>query len=339
MPTPSTEPDATSGSPKEAAQRVVTADPHITAFLQYLRTERNASEHTVVGYYRDLVQFVALMWVGKGGGDCDWTTLDTLTGRAFVRELQKRGLSRASLQRKVSCLRSFLRFLTREGVLEGNPLSGLQTARKPKRLPIVLSVQEVEALLSAPERYWQGRMGAATPAAERRAAFAAARDAAILEVIYSAGLRIGEAVGLNVEDVDFLSATFIVRGKGKKERLCALGKPALRALRSYLKQGEAMGFAARPGRGPLFLNYKGDRLTARSVQRSFKAYLHEANLGADCTPHKLRHSFATHLLDAGADLRSVQELLGHASLSTTQIYTHVSAERLIAAYQKAHPRA
>lgn len=316
------------------------SDPSLAAFVKYLRHERDASEHTIDGYHRDIAQFADVLWPAEGERGIDWRAVDSLSGRQFVLVLQKRGLARTSLRRKVSSLRSFFRFLVREGILEGNPFAGLQTAKTAKRLPQVLSVDEVARLLAAPSSYWSRRAPQnESPEQAATADFIGARDAALLEVIYSGGLRISEAVGLNFQDIDFLSGTFVVRGKGKKERLCALGQPAISAVRVYLQQRAALGLAGRRDRGPLFLNLRAGRLTARSVQRAFKGYLREAGLSPDCTPHKLRHSFATHLLDAGADLRSVQELLGHASLSTTQIYTHVSAERLIAAYNKAHPRA
>ena len=321
------------------ASQLVRADPNVTAFLQHLRAERNASPHTLDGYRRDITQFVHLMWARHGGQQCRWEDIDSTSARQFLLALQKHGLARTSLQRKISSLRSLFRFLVREEVLEGNPFAGLRSPKTPKRLPQVLSVGEIGRLLAAPERYWRQRAPADGAGADDFAEFAAARDAAILEVIYSGGLRISEAVGLDFEDIDFLSATFTVRGKGRKERLCALGRPAIDALRAYLGKRAALGLGSKRSRGALFLNRAGGRITARSVQRAFKSYLREAELSQDCTPHKLRHSFATHLLDAGADLRSVQELLGHASLSTTQIYTHVSAERLIEAYTKAHPRA
>lgn len=311
------------------------ADPLVAAFMRYLRAERQASRHTVDNYYRDIRQFQLYREESKSDGS--WESVSSNTARGFLVHLSKQGLARASINRKVSSLRSFCRFLVREGHIEGNPFAGQRTARPARRLPKVLTVDEVGRLLDAPTAYWQRH--AAAHDDPQYADFACARDCAILEVIYSGGLRISEAVGMNFEDVDQLSSTFVVRGKGRKERLCVLGAPALRRLREYLAEREKTGLAGRHRRGALFLNHKGGRLTARSVQRAFKQYLQEAGLPVDYSPHKLRHSFATHLLDAGADLRSVQELLGHASLSTTQIYTHVTAERLIEAYTRAHPRA
>jgi integrase/recombinase XerC len=214
----------------------------------------------------------------------------------------------------------------------------LHGPRLARRLPVVLTVPQVAALLAAPARAWAekcARSGAPDP----DGAYAARRDTAILETLYSTGGRVSEIVGLTRGAVDLLGGVARVRGKGKKERLCALGRPAVQALERMLDEAEARWpDAAKPGH-PLFLNLQGGPLTARSVERRLKTWLAAAGLPPEITPHKLRHSFATHLLDAGADLRSVQELLGHASLSTTQIYTHVSVARLKDVYRKAHPRA
>jgi len=297
------------------------------------------SPHTMDGYCRDIVQFADTVWARGRVDSADWSALDLASARRFVVALQRRGLARSSIQRKISSLRSFARYLVREGVLAGNPFSGLQTPQRPRRLPQVLTVEEVGRLLDAPGKHWsKAAMNGLIKTGS--ADFAAARDAAILEVLYSGGLRIDEAAQLDMSNVDFLSGSVIVRGKGRKQRVCVLGRPAERALKHYLELRAMAGLGERRAPGPLFVNQRdGCRLTARSVQRSFKTYLREAGLSPALTPHKLRHSFATHLLDAGADLRSVQEMLGHANLSTTQIYTHVSTQRLIEAYNKAHPRA
>ncbi len=226
-------------------------------------------------------------------------------------------------------------------MIESNPFTELPRMKAAHQLPHVFSSSEVDKLLAAPHNYWGRRSrsdGSGNVSAEVRH-FVVARDTAILEIIYSGGLRISEAVGMNVEDVDFVSCTAKVSGKGRKQRLCALGKPALSALKTYLDHRQRMGFGGRRSEGALFLNWQGGRISSRSVQRHFKLYVTEAGLSPASTPHRLRHSFATHLLDAGADLRSVQEMLGHASLSTTQIYTHVSTQRLVDAYNQAHPRA
>lgn len=317
------------------------SDPALDGFLRYLKTERDASPHTVSNYCRDILQFAEFAWPEAEDRPLPlpWSTVTLPQCRRFMAEFQARGCARVSIRRKLSALRSFYRYLMREGLAENNPVASLAGGRVRRRLPQVLSIAEVDRLLAAPVLYHRRRIPAGRTGAEAIAEFAAQRDAAILEAIYSGGLRISEAVGLNLEDIDFYSATFVVRGKGKKERLCALGRPAIQALRAYLNARQQLGLAGKRDVGPLFLNQNGGRLTARSVQRTFKVYCQEAGLPAESTPHKLRHSFATHLLDAGADLRSVQEMLGHASLSTTQIYTHVSIERLKDAYNRAHPRA
>lgn len=331
VPVPTEEP----ATGEDAVQRIA-RDPWVARFIQHLRTERNASEHTVAAYHGDLAQFVALLW--PKAKTCPWGKVTTDDGRTFLVALNEQGLARTTINRKLSSLRSFFRYLVREEIIRGNPLAPVSSIKTPRRLPIVLSEAEVGRLLEAPATYWSRQSGDSADDS-RFHDFAATRDAALLEVIYSGGLRISEAVGLDLDDIDFLGHSFRVRGKGKKQRLCLLGRPAGRSLRDYLAQRERLGLAGRREAGPLFVNYQGDRLTARSVQRFFKQYLAEAGLPPSATPHKLRHSFATHLLDHGADLRSVQELLGHESLSTTQIYTHVTKERLLAAYNAAHPRA
>ncbi|MFO7821627.1 MAG: tyrosine recombinase XerC [Lentisphaeria bacterium] len=321
-------------------RRSVLNDASVRGFLQYLRSERDASPHTIENYLRDLTQFAFAAWKGHiRESGVDWQGLDVAAARRFTVQLQKRDLARRSIQRKISSLRSFARYLVREGILPGNPFGSLPSAKAPSRLPEVLSKEQVARLLEAPQAYWRQRPPTANDRDNRRAMFAGVRDTAILETIYSAGLRISEVIGLDIADIDFFSRSFVVRGKGRKERLCALGGPALAALGAYFEARDKESLGGRRTEGPLFINYGGERLTARTVQRNFKRYLQQAQLPPNLTPHGLRHSFATHLLDAGADLRSVQELLGHANLSTTQIYTHVTAERLIAVYNQAHPRA
>ena len=235
-------------------------------------------------------------------------------------------------------MRSFYRYMQREQLAHDNPFSGLIAPKRQKLLPKYMTVEEVGRLLDTPQLFWKDAYEKEIAKDEESARFSAARDAAILEVIYSGGLRISEALGLNMEDLDLISGVMRVRGKGKKERLCGLGNPAIRALRKYFPVRRMRSGNERRN-APVFVNRFGQRLTTRSFQRNFKLYLRAAGLPLDMTPHKLRHSFATHLLDAGADLRSVQELLGHANLSTTQIYTHISTERMKAVYNKAHPRA
>ncbi len=309
---------------------------HLDDFLNYLSHERNASAHTVASYRRDVEQFVKLVYPDEKNFD-NWRRVDVFTARGVVVKYNGLELSRTSIMRKVSALRSFFRYLEREGVVEKNPFSGLNSPKREKRLPMLMSIEEIIRLLEAPEKYWT-IAGGGNPGKEEDSRFAAIRDIAIMEVIYSGGLRISEAIGLNMNSVDLISDIAKVRGKGGKERLCALGKPAVTALRRYLPLRQQRAFGSGSGT-PLFVNVQGRRLTPRTFQRNMKNYLRVAGLPHDLSPHKIRHSFATHMLDAGADLRSVQELLGHENLSTTQIYTHVSSERLKTAYKKAHPHA
>lgn len=319
---------------KSKAAKTASEDPHIRSFMSYLRLERNASEHTTAGYFRDLAQFLEL--TGRESDGC-WQSVNSSVARRYIMMLREAELAKTSIQRKASSLRSFFRFLMREDLVEGNPFSSLPSMKSTKRLPKFMSVEEVDRLLAAPEAC--RLQSAANDDGRSCAEFSAARDTAILEVVYSGGLRISEVIELNTEDLDRISNAALIRGKGKKERLCSLGGPARKALKKYFEERKKLGFGDHRKRGALFLNKNGNRLTTRSVQRSFKIYLAQACLPPAHTPHKLRHSFATHLLDAGADLRSVQELLSHENLSTTQIYTHVSVQRLKDAYKKAHPRA
>jgi integrase/recombinase XerC len=289
-------------------------------FLNYLRAERDASPLTIRNYSADIAAFYA-WFEQKYKQECDWRRVDPFHLRGYLVHLNERRFDRATIHLKMSALRSLFKWLVRTGRVKQSPLAGLTLPKKMRKLPKFLTIQQVEALLEAPVK---GKM---------KDGLSAWRDKAILETLYSAGLRIHELVQLNDDDVDMLGEVARVRGKGKKERLAALGGPAIEALQKYLQ------LRARSTRGPLFVNRFGDRLTARSVQRMLKKYLIAAGLDPSLTPHKLRHSFATHMLDAGADLRNVQELLGHANLSTTQIYTHITPERLKKVYEKAHPRA
>ena len=293
---------------------------YIDAFMRYLRLERNASPHTLDAYARDLRQLGEFLKEQSASGVIELRGVDRLAVRGFMAHLQQLGIGKSSLSRKISTLRSFFKFLRREGVLDNNPARLVSLPRKDNKLPSFLMKEEMELLLSAPNL----------------STLLGLRDRAILEVLYTTGIRVGGLVGLNREDLDLLGDTVRVREKGKKERLCPLGSYAVRALRNYLRR--------YPGRGtqtpaPLFLNRSGGRLTARSVETLVDKYIRKSALKKKISPHSIRHSFATHLLDAGADLRAVQELLGHASLSTTQIYTHVSRERLKKVYDRAHPRA
>ena len=313
------------------------SDPWVEQFVRHLVAERNVSVHTVAGYLQDLAQFVALVWP-QARPPFDWRQPDRFAARGFLVKFSKEGAAPATTRRKLSSLRAFYRFLEREEVIERNPFGGLRGPRLAKHLPQILSVTQVQALLEAPVKALAAREqggGQVDP----HTTYAALRDAAIFELLYSTGARISEAAGLTRRQVDLLGGVARVRGKGKKERLCALGRPALYALEKAFTVAELIWPEAAKESSPVFLNLQGGALTPRSMERTMKVWLAAAGLPTELTPHKLRHSFATHLLDAGADLRSVQELLGHASLTTTQIYTQVTVERLKAIYRQAHPRA
>lgn len=314
-------------------------DPAIRRFLDYLAAERNASAHTVAAYRSDLRQYIDLTWGPAAKPPHPWERCDRYAARRFLVRFHAEGRSPTTAARKASALRSFYRFLEREGLVERNPFRGVRPPRRDRRLPSVLSVEQVGRLLSAPKRIAERRLERErSPRRRQWIAYAVARDTAILELLYSTGMRIGECVALRENQLDFLSGVARVLGKGRKERMCPLGRPAIRALRAALEARETVVPSVGARERPLFIGSGGGRLTSRSVQRMLKACLADASLPVTVTPHSLRHSFATHLLDAGADLRSVQELLGHASLSTTQIYTHVSIERLREVYERAHPR-
>ena len=303
-------------------------------FLRYLTNERQASTHTTDNYQRDILQFSEIVL----GGSQNWSSVGTDQARQFVIKLQERQLARNSVLRKISSMRSFFRFMLREDIVDKNPFVGLASIKKEQNLPKFMTINEIDSLSAIPKAYWDKAIIDETTKDADSAHFAAARDTALIEIIYSGGLRISEAVGLNLEDCDLISDIMKVKGKGKKERIAAIGKPARTALRHYLRTRSLRTENDRPN-APLFVNRFGTRLTPRSFQRNLKKYLIFAGLPPDLTPHKLRHSFATHLLDAGADLRAVQEMLGHENLSTTQIYTHVSAAKMKETYKKAHPRA
>lgn len=310
-------------------------DPGLAHFLQYLRAEKNASEFTQSSYLSDLQQFIVLQWGAETPPPFPWKEVDRFAARRFLVHQQKAGREPTTTRRKLSALRTFFRFLVREEYVKSNPFTGVTMPRRARTLPEVMSIDEVARLLAAPDAAVpeEGATGAWTE-------FVRSRDTAILEMLYSTGMRLRELTGLRDEQVDLLSGTVVVRGKGKKERLCPLGGPALKALRRYLDHRDValLGWGKGGRARTVFLNKFGTSLSPRAVERLMKKYLILAQLNQDRSPHALRHSFATHLLDAGADLRSVQELLGHASLSTTQIYTHVSIERLKEVYEKSHPR-
>ncbi|MGI8481618.1 MAG: site-specific tyrosine recombinase/integron integrase, partial [Chthoniobacterales bacterium] len=279
--------------------------------------ERNASPRTIDAYRRAFAAFA---------GDrksIAWKRCTADDFRNYLFGLMKRGQARSYIRLQFSALRTFYRFLRERKGLAHDPVRELQLPKPEKKLPLVLTRQQIDELLSAPFR---------VPKQQAASTWMPARDAAIMELFYSSGLRLAELVSLNVADVDLYTESVRVLGKGRKERVCPVGAPALEAISRYRS-------VAKVQSGPLFINKSRTRISSRSIWLILKRYLRHTSIPIAVSPHKLRHSFATHLLDSGADLRSVQALLGHASLSTTQIYTHVTVERLKKAYAAAHPRA
>ncbi len=327
-------------------REILQRDHAFDSFLKYLSVGRMASELSIRSYQLDIAQFLRLTpSVVDSAGGCHWERVSEVDARHFAAGLSSRGLSAVSVNRKLSALRSFYRYMLREEMLSNDPFHLMRGLKKPKRLPIFLTVDQVSRLLEIPRAYWKSQLDAADAERgtqgrrinESEAEFLALRDSAVLEVIYSGGLRISEASSLDIADINWEQSVFVVRGKGKKERICILGEPAKNALKRYLEYRRRIGIASDDD--ALFVNLRGTRLNPRSIQRDFERFVAMAELPADCTPHKLRHSFATHLLNAGADLRTVQELLGHANLVTTQIYTHVDITRMLEVYGRAHPNA
>jgi integrase/recombinase XerC len=292
-------------------------------FLRHLALEKNSSPHTVKSYREDLTQALDFFRVHGGSGSSGAPRLTTRHLRAYLAWLHEQGYAKTTISRRMAAVRSWCRYLCREGALTTNPADGLRGPRQEKKLPHFLAEADLNRLLSAPEAD----------------AFLGVRDRAILETLYSAGLRVSELTGLNFEDLDLDSGLATVRGKGKRERLALLGSQCVTALKRWLEQRTRFTQERSHRPEAVFLNKNGSRLTTRSVGRLLEKYLAKAGLDPRTSPHTLRHSFATHLLDRGADIRSVQELLGHRSLATTQIYTHVTTKRLRDSYDKAHPRA
>jgi len=288
-------------------------DAAVGSFLEYLGVERGASPHTLRSYAADLTEFTRFLADEKIGGLPD---ADTRAVRAYVARLHQRRLAKATIARKLAAVRSCFRFLARRGALPANPARQVRSPRLGRRLPSFLPVDEATLLLNAPPE----------PSA------AGKRDRALLELLYASGLRVAEGCGLDLDDLDEARRTVRVVGKGDKERVVPVGETALEALAAYLAMRGRQ-------RGPLFLNARGGRLTPRSAHRIVRARARQVGIDQRVTPHTLRHSFATHMLGAGADLRLIQELLGHSRLSTTQRYTHVSPEHLMRVYDRAHPRA
>jgi integrase/recombinase XerC len=295
--------------------------PTVVAFLEYLKRERNASPHTVRSYEDDLSQFCRFLGELQGvePSAADPTAADARRLRRYAAWLGGRGYAPGTVARRLASLRSFYRYQRRQGIVATDPSGGLRNPKQPKRLPRLLRVDEVIRLLDA--------IATDTPLG--------VRDRAMFETLYGGGLRVGELVGLNLDDLDLDEQLVRVRGKGRRERLCPVGAMAA----AWLGRWVALRAPKRAGEPAVFLNRFGTRLSARSVGRLLEEHLTGLGIDHGASPHTLRHSFATHLLDRGADLRSVQELLGHRSLTTTQVYTHVTRERLRDAYDAAHPRA
>ncbi len=293
--------------------------PSVTAYLHHLKAERNASPHTLLSYEDDLIQFAQFLSESLGiePEAVDPTTADAKRLRRYVAWLSSKGYAAGTIARRLASLRSFYRFQRRRGTMTADPSGGLRNPKQPKRLPKMLKVDDVIKLLDG--------LPTGTPFG--------VRDRAMFETLYGGGLRVSELVGLNLDDLDLESQLLRVRGKGRRERLCPVGPMAA----DWIGRWKALRLPKRPDEPALFLNRFGGRLTTRSVGRLLEGYLVQLGLDPAASPHTLRHSFATHLLDRGADLRSVQELLGHRSLNTTQIYTHVSQERLLDAYATSHP--
>jgi integrase/recombinase XerC len=295
----------------------------LAEFLRHLSLEKNASAYTVKSYREDLTQALEFFREKVGIRAKDPRQISTRHVRAYLAWLHEQQYSKATIARRMAAVRSWFRFLCRQGIVEGNPADGLRSPRQEKKLPHFLSEEDLIRLLEKPP--------SGTPLG--------LRDRAILETLYSAGVRVSELTGLNIEDVDLDSGLAVVRGKGKRERLAPLGRPAMAALKRWLPWRDEVAKKTHLANPAVFLNKNGSRLTSRSVGRLLEKYLALAGLDPRTSPHTLRHSFATHLLDRGADIRSVQELLGHRSLGTTQIYTHVTTNRLKESYHQAHPRA
>jgi len=300
----------------EAASALNKRDPLAEEFLRYLGVERNASSRTLKAYRQALTAF-------RAENKTPWKKCTVDDFRDYLFAIMKRGQARSYVRLQFSALRTLYQFLGSRKGLRRNPVREVQLPKIEKKLPLVLTRQQIEELLAAPTRVAKNR---AAPV------WMPLRDVAIMELFYSSGLRLSELAALDVADVDLFTESIRVLGKGRKERVCPVGLPALEAISRYRAAGNIHS-------GPLFINKARRRISTRSVWLILKRYLRHTSIPISISPHKLRHSFATHLLDRGADLRSVQALLGHASLSTTQIYTHVTVERLKKAYADAHPRA
>jgi integrase/recombinase XerC len=302
---------------------------YIDRFADYLKYQRNASAHTLRNYLSDLEQFYDHLCPRDQTGnrrEIDIHQIDHITIREYMAKLYRDSRKKSSIARKLATLRTFFKFLCREQVLESNPARLVSSPRQEKRLPKVISVDDVVHFIETPDT--ETILGK--------------RDRAIIELLYATGCRVSEVAGMNVADIDLKNQTIRVRGKGRKERFVPFGSKAKEALSAYLPERNTLLSEApehKRDANAVFLNYQGTRISTRSIARLIEKYVKECALAQNISPHSLRHSVATHLLSAGADLRAIQELLGHARLSTTQIYTHVSIEQLMQVYDKAHPRA
>ncbi len=306
----------------------LTIDKGLRNFYEYLAVEKNASAKTVDNYSADLKQFFLFFMPEETKIDGQVMFVpERMEIREYLAYLQSQGYARSSIARKLAALRSFYRFLCREKILKDNPFLHISTPKQEKRLPDFLYIKEVESLLEAPD--------VSSPAGQR--------DAAVMELLYGAGIRVSELANLNISDVDLSNSLVLVFGKGSKERIVPIGSKAVLAVNRYIREGRTKQLAKRKDfhitSRALFLNKSGQKLSTRGVRRIVDKYVRQVALDKKISPHTLRHSFATHLLEAGADLRSVQELLGHVNISTTQIYTHVTRAQLKKVYNKAHPRA
>jgi len=301
---------------------VRTMDKYLSSFEEFLSSERNYSTHTIKAYLTDLKEFSLVLkdmdLISSDTGDIDFKRLDEMPIRAYISKLYNKN-KKVSISRKIASIRTFFEFLIRRGDLKSNSAKLVPTPKAEKRLPTFLTVDEVIKLVEAP---------GSDNALE-------SRDRAILELLYSSGLRVSELVGINLNELDFEAMSVKVLGKGSKERIVPLGSKAFSAIENYLKRRLDL----KPKDDYLFVNSRGGRLTTRSVDRIVKKYAVIAGIPKNISPHVLRHTFATHLLGGGADLRAIQEMLGHESLSTTQRYTHTSVEKLMEIYDKTHPRA
>ena len=314
---------------ESGAQRAPAENDQVANYLVHLEKQRNVSPNTIKAYARDCAEFVAFLDEYYGGPQWTWQGVDRLTMRGFLGRLSKRGLSKRSMARALAGVRGFYRYLATHEAVDANPARAVGTPKAERNLPGYLDRTQIDLLFQLVE----------TRASSGR--FVDVRNAAILELFYSTGMRLSELQGLNRQDIDAVSQQVKVRGKGRKERILPMGDHATLALRNYERKRDELSasLGGKIDRSAVFLSRTGRRVSVRGIQKIVGSFLDEIAEDAGLSTHSLRHSFATHLLDAGADLRAVQELLGHASVSTTQIYTHTSVERLKEVYRKAHPRA